>query len=261
MLLDEVLPPRLQVLTITYVTMKSLIEENGTGRTPAIRHRPDELTKNPDPDGAADRLAQGTLGKRRGWPKGKTRIRKTKLAVLGIPSGVLAVGNQDYARCVRLASAYRKARVRELMISHGFVSSGASALLASASLAIASSRYLYEQAAAAGEGMLEILKTAARLADSARQNELAAWELCARESVAKRKAITAEQGLPWVLPVEEQRKPGPKKKDHDLPAIGLPPYGSALTVWVEEAKIPLEEGDESGGRGKTERGDGQDTGG
>src|SRR5688500_8430136 len=73
--------------------------------------RVDELTK-PDFDEAADRLAKGTTGKPRGWPKGKRRVRRGKLAVLGIPSGILDAGNPAYARCIRLASAYRKQRTR-----------------------------------------------------------------------------------------------------------------------------------------------------
>jgi hypothetical protein len=140
--------------------------------------REDRLAKA-NPDEGAARLAEGPSGRGRNkWPRG--RKRRTKLAVMGISSAALDRGDPSYANCVRLASAYRKLRVRELVINHGFVSSGASALLASASMALAASRYLYEQAAEAGEGQIEKLKTAARLADSARQNELAAWELCAR---------------------------------------------------------------------------------
>lgn len=242
---------------------KSLIVSNGIGKLPKVRIDADELSR-PNIDEGRARLAEGTLGKKRGWPKGKKRgnqLRKTKLAILGIPSSVLDVGNQDYARCVSLASSYRKARVRELYISHGYVSSGATSLLASAALAIAASRYLYEKAALAGDGMLELLKTASRLADSARANELAAFELCARESVAKRKAHMAEAGLPWMVEPEEARKPGPKKKE-ELPAIGLPPLGSDLTSWVQDAiTVPeVQDGQESGSGTETKDGGSQEPG-
>src|SRR5512139_1360143 len=93
----------------------------------------DELARI-NTDEAAARLAAGPSGTGRGaWPKG--RKRRTKLAVLGIPAGALDAGSPTYARCVRLASAYRKTRTRELAVCHGYVSSGASALLASAAMA------------------------------------------------------------------------------------------------------------------------------
>lgn len=240
--------------------MTSLIETQ-PGRLPEVRVRPSKLSEH-DADGAADRLAQGTIGKKRGWPKGKPRVRKTKLAVLGIPSGVLDRGSPSYARCVRLASAYRKVRVRELTISHGFVSSGSSALLASAAHALAASRYLYEKAAeATGADMLELLKVASRLADSARANELAAWELSAREGVARRRNATADNGMPWVVSNEElKKKRGRPRKDAETAMI-LPAVGTDLTSWVQDAKIESEVVDESGAGSGTESQDGPSQGG
>lgn len=199
--------------------------------------RPDELSR-PNLDEAAVRLANGGTG-RRGWPKGKRRTRRGKLAVLGIPSEALDLGDAAYARCVRLASAYRKTRARELGIVHGYVSSGASALLASAAMALSASRYLYEQAATGGDKIGELLKTAAKLADSARQNELAAWELCAREAVARKKTDAAAAGTPWLVQDTsgyEKKKPGPKKNKEDQ-IIDLPPVGTPLEGWVQSAKI------------------------
>lgn len=190
-----------------------------------------------NPDEAAARLAEGPSGRSRGtWPKG--RKRRTKLAVLGIPAGALDAGSPAYARCVRLASAYRKTRTRELAICHGYVSSGASALLASAAMALAASRYLYEQAATAGDDMFEQLKTASRLADSARQNELAAWELCAREAVAKKKSAFNSTGMPWLSNDDDsgygKGKPGPKRRE---PELALPAIGEPLEGWVQSAKV------------------------
>ncbi len=205
--------------------------ENGDPRVETTRV--DELTRI-KVDEAADRLAEGTVGKKRGWPKGKRRVRRGKLAVLGIPSGILDSGHPSYARCIRLAAAYRKTRARELAILHGYVSTGASSLLATASMALAASRFIYEQAAGSGERMLEMLKVAAKMADSARQNELAAWELCARESLAQKKAVHREQGIPWVVE-PEKAKPGVKKRDPEL--LELPPVGTPLEGWVQQAKI------------------------
>lgn len=229
------------------------MESRENGRPPHVIVRVDELGPI-DTDAAAARLAEGTTGKKRGWPKGKPRIRKTKLAVLGIPSGVLAAGNQDYARCVRLASAYRKVRVRELTVNFGYVSSGASALLASGAHALAASRYLYQAAAtASGPDVLELLKAAAKLSDSARANELAAWELARREGEARKRLSAMNAGQPWLVPVEEQRRPGPKKKN---PELNPPPIGSNLAVWVQQANIEGEVVDDTGAGSGAEGQDG-----
>lgn len=135
------------------------------------------------------------------------RARQTKLAVLGIPAAVLSSGSPAYMRCVKLAKAYKKARQKELYIAHGYVSSGVGALLAAASLALSASRFLYEIAANSevmpterGQlGMPQLLKLASSLSDSARQNELSAWELCAREAVIHRRNESSKQALPWEL--------------------------------------------------------------
>jgi hypothetical protein len=66
---------------------------------------------------------------------------------------------------------------------HGYVSAGVSSLIASASLALCASRYLYEVAAETGDA--ETLKRASALANDARQGELAAWELASREGQAR----------------------------------------------------------------------------
>lgn len=134
------------------------------------------------------------------------KARKTKLAVLGIPSSILAAGSQDYARTVRLAKAYKNARQRELFTAHGYVSSGVGALLSSASLALSASRFLYELAAntpvqpdeRGNVSLPAILKMASSLSDSYRQNELSAWELCAREAVIRKRNATDTVQVPWM---------------------------------------------------------------
>jgi hypothetical protein len=112
----------------------------------------------------------------------RRRAKKPILALLGV-DGVDA--DPAYALALRRASRYRKRRCSELAVTHGYVSAGASGLVASASLALCASRYLYERAAKTGDP--ELLKRASSLANDARQNELAAWELCSRESATRPK--------------------------------------------------------------------------
>lgn len=144
----------------------------------------------------------------RSWPK-KSLIkgRKNALATVGIN---LSEGDPDYIKCLRLSDNYRKHRARELVVVHGFVSAGVSSLLSSAALALAASRYLYERAGKDGD--VSLLITASKLADSARQSELAAWELCKKESVDRRKAAAAQEGAPWLVPPEGPGRPKAAKK-------------------------------------------------
>ncbi len=129
---------------------------------------------------------------------------------MGLRKDIIKAGDPDYAKCLHQANQYRKTRQKELAALHGHVSAGAGALLASASLALSASRYLYEKAAADGDSGL--LKQASQLADSARQSELAAWEMSAKEGVLKRRQDSAEAGMPWLLTQsgEEKAKPGRK---------------------------------------------------
>ncbi len=145
--------------------------------------------------------------------------RKTKLAVLGIPSSILEAGSKEYARTVRLAQSYKTARQRELYNAHGYVSSGVGALLSSCALALSASRFLYELAAstpiiAAERGDLtlpQILQMASRLSDSSRQNELSAWDLAAREGVVRKRNENSNISAPWLVESvtgEVKRGPG-----------------------------------------------------
>ena len=120
--------------------------------------------------------------------------RKPKLALLGVE---VADADPKYQKALSRAAYYRRRRCSELAAVHGYVSSGASSLIASGALALCASRYLYELASVTGDP--ELLKRASNLANDARQNELAAWELCARESAQR-----------------------PKKAPDPLAAFGLP---------------------------------------
>jgi hypothetical protein len=120
--------------------------------------------------------------------------RRPKLALLGVS---VDAADPRYALSLRRAGRYRKRRCSEIAAVHGYVSAGASSLIASASLALSASRYLYEVAAETGDA--DTLKRASALANDARQNELAAWELAAKEAAARPAATDVlPPGFEWV---------------------------------------------------------------
>lgn len=91
------------------------------------------------------------------------------------------------------ARRYAGHRRDELAKVHGGdLSAGVGAIIESASLALASSRYC--QAKGAETNDVDLLKRAADLSALARQHELAAWELAAREAAARPKKKGA---TPW----------------------------------------------------------------
>jgi len=128
---------------------------------------------------------------------GAGKGRKTKLAAFGLNPTLVRSGDPGYAAALHQANKYRKMRMKELAQLHGHCSAGVGALLASASLALAASRFMYELAAA--DPQPQLLKDASKLASEARQNELAAYEVAAREGVLKRRHAADEAGQPWLL--------------------------------------------------------------
>lgn len=156
--------------------------QNRAGRTgPQILVRTDRIGEAADPN-----------------PEYKPKTgRKTKLAAFGLDPKTIMAGDPAYASCLDQANKFRKIRMKELAQLHGHVSAGAGALLASASLALAASRFLYQKAAESGDATL--LKQASQLADSHRQSELAAYELASREGVLKKRSALADAGMPWLL--------------------------------------------------------------
>ena len=171
-------------------------QNSGNGVGPQILVRPDEMS---DPAAPETTLAHGA---------GKGR--KTKLAAFGLSPAMVKAGDPRYSAALHQANKYRKTRMKEIAQLHGHVSAGVGALLASASLALAASRFLYE--AAAQEPDPQTLKDASKLSDSARQHELAAYELAAREGTLKRRTAMAAEGMPWMLKDngDELAKPGRK---------------------------------------------------
>lgn len=90
---------------------------------------------------------------------------------------------RPYAKWGARYAAHRR---RELAQAHGGeISSGVGAIVESAALTMAASRYLSAKAAETGDP--EMFKQASALASTARQHELAAWELAARESQVRPK--------------------------------------------------------------------------
>lgn len=196
------------------------LERQGTRGDMAVKVRPDEMSE----------ATQDLSTHPRPWTK-LPRNRQTKLAVMGLGKEYLEKGDPRYKRAMELANKYRKARTKELSAIHGFVSSGASALLSTASLALAASRFLYEKAAESGD--VDIMRKAATMADSARQAELAAWELAAREGTIKRRMDQAGAAAPWVR-TEEKGKPGRKTNRERAEAASIPELPSKREATLEE---------------------------
>lgn len=117
--------------------------------------------------------------------------RKPKLAMLGIDMAYLNITDMKYKSALRRAEYYLKRRTRELGAAFGYVTVGVNALLGTASLQLATSKYLMQLACeAAGVDtplMLKLMEMSTKLSTGARQNELSAWELCAKEQGAVKK--------------------------------------------------------------------------
>ena len=190
--------------------MKSFLQDSGNGIGPQILVDARRLSEPANP-------VPPELYK----PK---RGRKTKLAAFGLSPTLIRSGTPEYAACLDAANKYRKTRMRELAQLHGHCSAGVGALLASASLALAASRFLYQDAAKDGDS--GTLKQAAQLADSARQSELAAYELASKEGVLKRRTAAADAGQPWLLAKDGEAKGKGGRK-------------SNLERWKAEQDIPV----------------------
>ena len=143
----------------------------------------------------ADDTSRGLAeASRRGRPFTKDNLaaanRKPVLALLGVS---LASADPRCTLALRRANRLRQRRVRELTVQHGgYLGAGPCSMLGSAARALAASTVLYALAAEAlAEGRTkdaaELFKDSAKLADSARQQELTAVALAAREGEARTK--------------------------------------------------------------------------
>jgi hypothetical protein len=118
-----------------------------------------------------------------GFQKGN-RHGKGRKPVLACSGGMpLDAKDPTYKRCLAQARRYRRARIRELSLQHGGeVSAGVSAMITSASLDLAMSRYLATRAAM---GDKSAIASSSRLAATARQLELTALEIASREAAGR----------------------------------------------------------------------------
>lgn len=93
-----------------------------------------------------------------------------------------------YAPYLRLSREWRDAHISQLAatVAGGAVGPGPASVVSSAALQLAASRYLSDLGAQLGDS--KMLLDASRLADSSRQNLLAAHELAAREAAARPRA-------------------------------------------------------------------------
>lgn len=139
----------------------------------------DARETSPSDRGEGGRFARGNKTSAAG---GKSKAGKTRLASqLGLTS---LAASDAFAPYKGSAEAFRRAHVASLAatVGGGHCGTGPSSIVASAALALAASRYLYDTA----NGDPALMAQAARLADSSRNALLTAHELCAREAEARK---------------------------------------------------------------------------
>ena len=120
----------------------------------------------------------------------------------------VAPTDHPFAPYARLAREWRDGHMRELAdtVGGGRVGPGPASIVATAALQLGASRWLADKGALEGDARL--LLESSKLADSSRQNLLAAHELCARE--AKARPATASGGfLERLAAAAQQPEPEP----------------------------------------------------
>jgi hypothetical protein len=198
----------------TEINGNSFIQKAGPEHSPHVElPRPKKLLLA-DPKPVRQARADGEKPK---------RGRRHKLTVLGLDRNLAEKSDPKWYAALHAANSWRKLRNKEMYIAHGYVSAGAGSLLASAALALAASRFLYEKVSETGD--ISLLKTASQLADSYQRHELAAWELCKRESIEKKKRDMSSDPAPWLRTLDggENRR-GPK---HKHSPVALPEHTSS----------------------------------
>lgn len=163
-----------------------------TGVGPVVETMPaDELPDGVPAPSTAPQPARDASGRfQAGTPQtramaaagGRSRAARTHLAhTLGV-----STDDPTWRTYLRQAEAFRRAQVRMLAqtVGGGMCGPAPAALVASAALALAASRYAYSQ----GD-----MVTGSRLSTEVRQNLLGAHELCAKEALARPKA----HRMPW----------------------------------------------------------------
>lgn len=184
---------------------------HGTGAgVPRIEQAPPDEKPAPVPDprpavSGVNRRQNGTvstpeaaalLGRRGGQVKAAgVRLARS----LGVPFDVASAAFETYRKS---ANAFRRHHCAELAKQAGGECGAApSSMVASAALQLASSRFLFAQAAMSGDAAT--FKTASNLANDSRQNLLAAYELAVREAQARAKAAGPADPLArWRTPAD-----------------------------------------------------------
>lgn len=125
--------------------------------------------------------------------------RKPAMVKLGVPLSMCDVHDPRYRKLLRNAGSYRRFRCEELARAHGFLSAGASSMVASASLALAASKFMYTLAAEATDQRKasELVSLASKLSMDAMRAEQMAWEIAGREAAAL-KAMNTDKVPTWL---------------------------------------------------------------
>jgi hypothetical protein len=170
----------------------------------AIRRKYGEVVVNhaePDELPQAGRLLVAGEPTRFGEGNKSAAGRKPGMAKLGVPIHMCNVTDVRYKKLLRDASTYRKHRCAELLEIHGYVSAGASSMIASASLSLAASKWMYALASehtGGPDGLVKLVGLASKLAGDAKHLELTAWEIAAREAASWKATMGKEDLPPWL---------------------------------------------------------------
>ena len=131
-------------------------------------------------------------------------VQRSKLVRPGVRGHAALAVDATFAPFERWGRRYASHRRAELATSHGgTLSAGVSALIESAGAQLAASRYLHARASTTGD--VALFRQSSAMANDARQNELAAWELAARE--VKARPRTADDWRARILGPDEDDEP------------------------------------------------------
>lgn len=116
--------------------------------------------------------------------RGKTRL-STRLSMSVIPT------DSPFRPYRKSAASFRRVQCGELArtVGGGHCGPAPSAIVASAALLLAWSRFLSDKAAVCTDSkeQVDLIMRAARLSETSRQHLLAAWEVCAKEALSRPK--------------------------------------------------------------------------
>lgn len=216
---------------------RETVQGNGQPRMRIEEPRPDELSKPneklTDESEAVLVPAMGSpmsrheTGHGKPFRKGNRAAvgRKPKLMLIGVDTSYLNIKDPRYKSCLRRAEYYMKRRCRELAVSFGYVSVGVSGILSTGSLQLAASKYVGQLAAESTDDLdrfIALMNMSVKLGASARQCELTAWELCAKETGAVKKK---HEDVPWMqasgyvdTEVDNEQIRSPQAEDNALEA-------------------------------------------